>query len=1191
MKKILYILCVIFCLTTSLLSQVCHKASWVKPYAGTSANDVVWDAGRDAAQNFVILGSYGTTALTLNGNTMAVGGLYHFYLAKHDSGGIFSNAKRIGYYTATGNELTINKMTVGADGSVYVVGQYKGSNVYFNDSLLPATTVRHMFAAKFDAALQLKWKVQSDWMHADCYGNDITCDLNKNVYVAGSFTDNAFKIGNFVVDNSGGYNLWSGESYFMKLDSLGHAQFVKSFGAYGSDAARTITADNLGDVIITGATSSSYIQFDNQHMVQAGTTNGNLYFGKFSGTDGHCIWGKMAGGFNPIDVISPYDAALGDNNSLYICGQITGLINFPPHTYTSLDANGFITKIDANGNNVWLQTIGGQNSSENAVSVAYYNNEVAVCGSLFSNHPYIGNYPMYSTLTGGSFSAFNAQLFSDGSLKFARANNNTSSNLYNKCVAIDNAGNQLLWGGFKGTQNWYPLSLTNSSSNTKLFLAKFVGFTASPSFTVNAGIDKSTSCSTSVQISASTNPTNIAFGWYPDLGFSANGTKTPNVNPGINKTYILYGTYQGCVKSDTMKVSVSNNSLTVSAGADLSFCRGDSAQIMATSNQAGTTFSWTPNSFLNTATSQTPYAKPASTTNYILTGTNAGCKSYDTVRITHHPKPVIYLPKQNLSTYWYTHLCSGTPLAVNMGDSTNLYTVLTPTVVSNINNNHITIPGTAGGWLKVKAQSAEGCTNRDSIIVAIHANQAPPPVQGTVSNRSACPGDSVKFGTAFTNSLNYTFQYGWYAVWQIDSLNGKGWQDVSIYDNNYYIFNYSQGFSTSTYYTYITVNNVKPDMNGFKFRFYVHDYCSPNNYSNEAVLTVGPKITVQPLNKNLCVNATDSINVNSSSANTSYQWEIKQGASFVPIVNQPGVMTTNGRYLKFINVQPAINGSILRCRVNGCTPQAYEYSDTALIKVIAPPVILSQSNNDTLCELINDTLKVNVSAGPYTFQWYANGSPLGCTSQICGANTSQLRFTPVYMNQNNFTYTCKISSAQCNYTLMSTPINFSVTALPTLTWTATNMTSCLSSGPVSLTGALPAGGMYSGPGVTGNMFDPASVGTGTFVISYSYTNAGGCSAVKNRNMIVSLCTGVEETEKGKLLVKQSDDAIYIEHTGYFSQRFSAVLYNSNGQKISTSEFTGNCTHCKIETSSLSPGFYMLQLQDGEKSKTFKVIIQ
>ena len=51
---------------------------------------------------------------------------------------------------------------------------------------------------------------------------------------------------------------------------------------------------------------------------------------------------------------------------------------------------------------------------------------------------------------------------------------------------------------------------------------------------------------------------------------------------------------------------------------------------------------------------------------------------------------------------------------------------------------------------------------------------------------------------------------------------------------------------------------------------------------------------------------------------------------------------------------------------------------------------------------------------------------------------------------------------------------------------------CQESSPVTLTAHDP-GGRWSGPGVTGNTFDPGAAGPGNHVIRYDITNASGCS--------------------------------------------------------------------------------------------------
>jgi hypothetical protein len=54
---------------------------------------------------------------------------------------------------------------------------------------------------------------------------------------------------------------------------------------------------------------------------------------------------------------------------------------------------------------------------------------------------------------------------------------------------------------------------------------------------------------------------------------------------------------------------------------------------------------------------------------------------------------------------------------------------------------------------------------------------------------------------------------------------------------------------------------------------------------------------------------------------------------------------------------------------------------------------------------------------------------------------------------------------------------------------------CLDDDPVTLSGGMPVGGTYSGPGVSGGNFDPMAAGVGTHSITYTYVESGtNCSA-------------------------------------------------------------------------------------------------
>ncbi|MGI9158953.1 MAG: HYR domain-containing protein, partial [Saprospiraceae bacterium] len=70
--------------------------------------------------------------------------------------------------------------------------------------------------------------------------------------------------------------------------------------------------------------------------------------------------------------------------------------------------------------------------------------------------------------------------------------------------------------------------------------------------------------------------------------------------------------------------------------------------------------------------------------------------------------------------------------------------------------------------------------------------------------------------------------------------------------------------------------------------------------------------------------------------------------------------------------------------------------------------------------------------------------------------------------------------------------NLTVNALPTVTC-PNNQSVCVNAAAFTLTGATPVGGTYSGTGVSGGTFTPATAGVGTHTITYTATNANNCS--------------------------------------------------------------------------------------------------
>ncbi|MGE5425093.1 MAG: FISUMP domain-containing protein, partial [Syntrophothermus sp.] len=143
------------------------------------------------------------------------------------------------------------------------------------------------------------------------------------------------------------------------------------------------------------------------------------------------------------------------------------------------------------------------------------------------------------------------------------------------------------------------------------------------------------------------------------------------------------------------------------------------------------------------------------------------------------------------------------------------------------------------------------------------------------------------------------------------------------------------------------------------------------------------------------------------------------------------------------------------------------------------------------------TVPVNGGTTP-SYQWMVNGLN-------AGSNTPVFTYTP----QQNDNVTCQLSASglACltNNPAISDTIQMHLLETPEVIFSKCNdSVTTTSAKPFRLRGAIPPGGIYSGPGVNSltGIFTPSLAGTGLKNITYSYTNSGGCQDMAVRTIEV-----------------------------------------------------------------------------------------
>ncbi|MCF8296180.1 MAG: lamin tail domain-containing protein [Saprospiraceae bacterium] len=148
---------------------------------------------------------------------------------------------------------------------------------------------------------------------------------------------------------------------------------------------------------------------------------------------------------------------------------------------------------------------------------------------------------------------------------------------------------------------------------------------------------------------------------------------------------------------------------------------------------------------------------------------------------------------------------------------------------------------------------------------------------------------------------------------------------------------------------------------------------------------------------------------------------------------------------------------------------------------------------------------------------FDGSSTSGCTTTNSGSSYSTYRpnirftieplspisagiFNPAIANigANTVIYTYTDGNSCTN----SDTSSITVHALPTPTFTGLAAAYCIDAIAAPLTG-VPAGGIFSGTGIIGNSFDPATAGVGTHQIVYTYTDANLCIGYDTQSVVVN----------------------------------------------------------------------------------------
>ena len=247
-------------------------------------------------------------------------------------------------------------------------------------------------------------------------------------------------------------------------------------------------------------------------------------------------------------------------------------------------------------------------------------------------------------------------------------------------------------------------------------------------------------------VTATSSPTAICVGASANLTAAGASTYTWNpgpltgslvsVSPNATTIYTLTGaSSEGCVKTETVSLTVNNNPTLTTAPSPTAICVGTSANLTAS---GASTYTWNPGPFIGSLVS----VSPTTTTLYTVTGTSAtGCTNTQTVSLTVNNNPTV------------TAISS--PTAICVGASANLTAAGASTYTWNpgpLTGSLVSVSPTITTIYTVTGTNAAGCVKTETVNIVVNSL---PSILTNVNTNTVCLGGLVTFSNLGANSFTF----------------------------------------------------------------------------------------------------------------------------------------------------------------------------------------------------------------------------------------------------------------------------------------------------------------------------------------------------------------------------------------------------------------------------------------------------
>jgi hypothetical protein len=354
---------------------------------------------------------------------------------------------------------TPTSMSVGPDGLTAITGEFMGTAIIGNDTLVAATG-RDVFTVLLDSNGIVLKAMDGVGDGVENIGNGIASDANGNIFITGNFSET------IMFDDVPLVSAGLGDIFIVKYDASGNLLWAKRAGGGSNIYAHDIAVDPAGNCHIIGEFYDS-ASFDNHGVLS--TTALDVFTAKYD-PDGNALWAASCGSVSS-DVGN--GIAVDNLSNVYITGYFQGEFIFNSIPYNTLgNRDGFIAKYDAAGNPLWATVGGGWNNEFfNKIAVDGAGDNIYVTGEFESDSIFVDALTLVNKNSNGiRRDVLLMNLNSAGATQWGIRAGSIEHDYAND-VTIDDTGDVYITGIFDDTIVFENTTLIND--NGDFYIAKY----------------------------------------------------------------------------------------------------------------------------------------------------------------------------------------------------------------------------------------------------------------------------------------------------------------------------------------------------------------------------------------------------------------------------------------------------------------------------------------------------------------------------------------------------------------------------------------------------------------------------------------------------------------------------------------------------------------------------------------------